>query len=204
MSSLAISRRSKPKRRQTMSCCRVATVIAQAPSSICRRKSWGAMVVLPWGAMESLLASMKARIQRLLCSRAERLSTARGKGRSPRSRFQPCRPTAPSSIFPARGGMPLMAAVRVWAARASKASLWGPAARFIRECSLTESAVNLQYPNSCRPDAWAALPAPMPPRPAPRRSCSYRHGCGRHRRPGHIPHRCRPFPAPPRSDRRDG
>ena len=42
--------------RQTASCCIVATVIAQAPSAICRSKSCGAIVVLPCGAISRSLA----------------------------------------------------------------------------------------------------------------------------------------------------
>ncbi len=105
---LASSTRGTPKRRQTMSCCTVATVIPKAPSASWRANSCGAIVVLPCGHRRTSKRSRKPRIQRLLCASAEPFSTATGSGRSWRSRFQPCRPTAPSGRAPASAGQPLV------------------------------------------------------------------------------------------------
>jgi hypothetical protein len=68
------------------------------------------------------LESIKERIQRLLCVRADWLSAATGNTRFPASRFQPCRPMAPSAIGDACGGMPFTAPVSSRAARATKGS----------------------------------------------------------------------------------
>ena len=103
---LARMMRRKPTRTPRLTCCIVANVMPQAPDSICRANSCGAIVVLPCGASNTPVARVKSAIHSRLCASADSFSSATGNGRSPRSTFQPRPPMSLTAHGDARCGYP--------------------------------------------------------------------------------------------------
>ena len=122
VSSFASSTRRTPAARSTRACVAPAALIPQPPASSCFHQSWGAMVVLACGAIDTPWRLQYSAINRTLCSSAVRRSTRTGGTRS--ANVHPWSPASSNGTGSAIVGNPLV----VDPTRTSASSASAPAA----------------------------------------------------------------------------